>query len=341
MRKKLLLLLILVLMILHACGGPEPELQESPEGDAATESGSCNLTWASGAQGGGWYSMAGGISSLIQENNSDINIRTIPGGSMQNMPFISNNEAQLAWMQPPFIIAGLDGEEPFEEPHDNVSTIGNGFGTNHFHFIVGEDTGIESIDEIFDNEMGVNIAVTPVNNSDEWVFRRFLEYYDVTYEDIESWGGSIFHNSYQEQVDAFSNGNVDVIFTQLAIPASSVTEAGVSRDMRILPMDEDMMEYLTDFGLEINEIPADTYPEAVNGDEAIPTASMGNVLTVNSEVDEETVYEITKIINENVERLPNIHSSLNDYDVDNAVDNLLTDLHPGAERYYQEIGILD
>ncbi len=52
-------------------------------------------------------------------------------------------------MQPPFIQAGLNGEEPFEEKFENVSIIGNGFGTNHFHFVVDSKLDVETVDGLF------------------------------------------------------------------------------------------------------------------------------------------------------------------------------------------------
>src|SRR5699024_579993 len=142
------------------------------------------LTWASGAQGGGWYTTAGGLSSLILDETG-IDIGTIPGGSMQNMPFVAENEAQLAWMQPPFIQAGLEGEDHFDQQFDDASIIGNGFGTNHFHLVVDAAEEAESIDELFEDVSNIDIAVTPVNNSDEWIFQKIMEYYDTSYDDIK------------------------------------------------------------------------------------------------------------------------------------------------------------
>lgn len=331
----LFLTLLLTTIVISACGD-----HNADQSNTQAKNKSDSLIWASGAQGGGWYTSAGGISSLILEETG-INISTIPGGSLQNMPFVATNEAQLAWMQPPFISAGLNGEEPFEEKYENVSIIGTGFGTNHFHFVVDSSHKAETVDELFANKKDINIAVTPVNNSDEWVFRKILDFYDTNYDDIRSSGGKISHGSYDEQADFLRNGNVTAIFSQLALPASSITEVSVNKKVKILPMSDDLINYLKEFGLEENTIPAGTYKDVVNGDEEIPTASMGNVLTVNSNVDEKTVYNITKTINENIDQLPNIHGSLSYYTVENATKNLVADLHPGAKKYYEEIDQLN
>ncbi|MBD1381510.1 TAXI family TRAP transporter solute-binding subunit [Metabacillus arenae] len=299
-----------------------------------------NLTWASGSLGGGWYSMAGGLSSMIQEKSSNINIRVIPGGSLQNIPFIAKGTAQLAFEQPAFITAGKNGEDPFDKKYSDLLAVGNGFGLNYFHFAIDPSIGVESIDEIFEKKLPINIAVTPVNNTDEWVLRKFLEYYGVTYEDIESWGGKIFHGSYTEQAQQFKDGNVDVMFTQLALPGSAITEASNGRDLKILPMSDDLIEYLSQYGIEKGVIPANTYPEVINGDEDIQMAAMGTLLVASNKVPEDVVYNITKTINESQDRLKSIHSALNGFSSEKAIEGLGTDLHPGAEKYYKEIDVI-
>lgn len=338
--KRLFLSVIMLLAVFSLAACTNNNEASNNTGNNSKSSNKDSLTWASGAQGGGWYTTAGGISSIILDETG-INISTIPGGSMQNMPFVATNEAQLAWMQPPFIQAGLNGEAPFEEKFEDVSIIGNGFGTNHFHFVVDDKLDVETVDDLFANLKNMNIALTPVNNSDEWVFQKIMDFYDTSYEDIKAAGGKINHGSYDEQTDGLRNGNVSVVFAQLALPAASITEVSVNKDVKLLPMSQELIDYLVEFGLEDNPIPADAYKDIVNGDKEVATASMGNVLTVNDQVDDETVYEITKTINENIDQLPNIHGSLSYYTLENAAENLVAPLHPGAKKYYEEVGVMD
>ncbi|WP_221566681.1 TAXI family TRAP transporter solute-binding subunit [Alkalihalobacillus sp. TS-13] len=354
MKKLYRVFLIVALIVLSACTAPQNNTtsgDENNKGNGAEDANGktsqsqtvnqpTNLTWAAGSLGGGWYSMAGGIGSMIKQNNSNLNIKVIPGGSLQNIPFLENGQAQIAWEQPAFVMAAVNGEDPFKKKYPDIVALGNGFGVNYFHFAVGEDTNIDSIDEIFENKMPIKIAVTPVNNSDEWVFKKFLSYYGVSYEDIESWGGKIFHGSYTEQAEQFKNGNVDAMFTQLAIPGSAITDASNGRNMKILTMSNELIDHLSEFAIGKGEIPAGTYPEAVNGDEAIQTAVMGNILVTNKNASEDVIYEITKIVNENKEKLPNIHASLEAYSTEQAIKDLGTTLHPGAEKYYKEIGVI-
>src|SRR5699024_9831007 len=239
--------------------------------------------WTTGSDGGGWYSTAGGMASMIGEE-SDIDIKVIPGGALENLPFISNGEADLAWGQAPFLTAGINGEDPFDEVYDDQLAIGGDFSPVYFHFAVGADTDIESFDDIFKKEAPIKMGVTPQNNTEELIFRKIMEFYDVTYEDIESWGGSVFHGSISEQADEFQNHNVDFMFAQLGLPGSTITEVANNRDLRLLPMSDELLEFLEKEYVIPDVIPADTYTEVENGDEEIPTGVLDTILLAEKDL---------------------------------------------------------
>ncbi|MCH8503928.1 MAG: TAXI family TRAP transporter solute-binding subunit, partial [Ectothiorhodospiraceae bacterium] len=73
-------------------------------------------------------------------------------------------------------------------------------------------------------------------------------------------------------------------------------------------------------------------------DEEVQTISIPNVLVVNSDMDEELAYQITKVMFERVEDLIAIHPAANDTTVDFSLTSTPVPLHPGAIRYYEEIG---
>ncbi|KGR89884.1 hypothetical protein CD30_14530 [Ureibacillus massiliensis 4400831 = CIP 108448 = CCUG 49529] len=344
---------LLVSIILGACGvggttGSNATETEEPKtsGNETNESSTgeiepINLTWATGAMGGGWYAQAGGMASLINEKNPNINIRVIPGGALQNIPFLSNGEADMAWEIPYFVTIGLNGEAPFDQAYDGVSAIGNGFGSTITHFMVAADSGIESIDDIFTSGENVKIALAAANNSDELLFRKILDYYNTSYDDLKGKGFGFFQGSYTEQVEQFKNHNVEVIFASGSIPSATVTDATIHRDVKILPFPEDLISYLEDLNFAGGTIPAGTYDSVVNGNEDIPSVVAQNLLVIRDSVPEDVVYEITKILNENTDRLPAIHPTMEEYNIENAVKFLGTELHPGAAKYYKEQGIIE
>jgi hypothetical protein len=58
------------------------------------------LTWTAGGVGGGWYTIAGGISNIINEKTGGITVKVIPGGGMQNPSLVNKGDCELGWGLP-------------------------------------------------------------------------------------------------------------------------------------------------------------------------------------------------------------------------------------------------
>ena len=84
-------------------------------------------------------------------------------------------------------------------------------------------------------------------------------------------------------------------------------------------------------------IPAGTYD---GQDKDVMTASITNMLVTHEKVSDEVAYQMTKLVFENLQRLGNAHSAAKGITLENAVKGLPIPLHPGAERYYREVGVL-
>ena len=83
-------------------------------------------------------------------------------------------------------------------------------------------------------------------------------------------------------------------------------------------------------------IAAGTYP---GQDSDIQTIAQPNFLAVNAAVDEEHVYKLTKALYENLPFLQAIHKATEAMDVNAAMGGLPVPLHPGAMKYYKEVGL--
>ncbi|MEQ7918461.1 TAXI family TRAP transporter solute-binding subunit [Xanthomonas sp. WHRI 1810A] len=84
-------------------------------------------------------------------------------------------------------------------------------------------------------------------------------------------------------------------------------------------------------------IPANTYD---GQPEAVPTVAIINILVTREDVPDEVAYQMTRLMFENLNRLGNSHSAAKDIKLESAAKNLPIPLHPGAERYYKEKGVL-
>lgn len=299
------------------------------------------LTWTAGGVGGGWYSIAGGISNIINEKAGGITVKVIPGGGTVNPSLVDKGDCELGWGLPFLNVAAWNGEDPYNKKHQNLRAIAGGMSLNYFHFYVGAETPIKTMDEVFKEKKALRMAISPTGTSDEWVFRKVLEHYKTSYKDLEAAGFKFFRGSYAEQASQFKDRNVDSVFTFLAIPGAAITEASVGRSLRLIAFPEPVLKDLLKYGIESGKIPPGTYPKAANASEAITTAVAGSVILVNKAVSDDTAYRIAKVIHENLDSFRKIHGSLAPYQLKDAVTGLgLIPLHPGAERYYREKGIL-
>lgn len=299
------------------------------------------LTWTAGGVGGGWYAIAGGIANLVNEKAGGITIKVIPGGGTVNPRLVDKGDCELGWGLPFLNVAAWNGEDPYDKKHTNLRAIAGGMSLNFFHFYVAADSPIKTMDEVFKQKRALRMAISPAGTSDEWVFRKVLAAYKTDYKELEAAGFKFFRGSYAEQASQFKDKNVDSVFTFLATPAAAVTEASIGRSLRLIHFSPDVLESLKQYGIESGKIPAGTYPKAANANEEITTAIAGSVILINKNVAEDVAYRITKAIHENLDPFRKIHGSLVSYQLKDGVTGLgAIPLHPGAERYFREKGVL-
>lgn len=299
------------------------------------------LTWTAGGVGGGWYAIAGGISNIIHEKAGGITVKVIPGGGTVNPRLVDKGDCELGWGLPFLNVAAWNGEDPYDKKHTNLRAIAGGMSLNFFHFYVAAESPIKTMDEVFKQKKALRMAISPTGTSDEWVFRKVLASYKTDYKELEAAGFKFFRGSYAEQASQFKDRNVDSVFTFLAIPGAAITEASIGRSLRLINFSQESLQSLKQYGIESGKIPPGTYPKAANANEDVLTAIAGSVILVNKNVSDDVTYRIAKAIHENLDQFRKIHGSLAPYQLKDAVTGLgLIPLHPGAEKYYKEKGIL-
>src|SRR5699024_10690862 len=140
-------------------------------------------------------------------------------------------------------------------------------------------------------------------------------------------------------VDEIRNDQMDGMIHGSAIPDGNATDLMSTGDVKLLEMADEKIEDLENkYDIyETSSIPADTYP---NQDKEVKVAASSALLLASPDLDEDTVYELTKLIHENNDYLVDQHSSFKDTTLENAVEGLGNiPLHPGAEKYYKEEGV--
>jgi hypothetical protein len=145
---------------------------------------------------------------------------------------------------------------------------------------------------------------------------------------------------YGPSADALQNGTVDGMNIPSGVPTSAITRAfaALGNDIRILDFtDEEILKANGRYKLWTRfTIPANTYPGQTQD---VQTMAQPNFLAVRDDIPEEDVYQLTKTVYENLAFLNGIHKATKDMALDKAIAGLPVPLHPGAARYYREVGI--
>jgi len=297
------------------------------------------LTWTAGGAGGGWYSIAGGIATIVKEADPDIVIKVVPGGGLQNPAVVASKGAEIGWGLPFLNAAAYKGMAPFEKPLDDLRALAGGMSMNYFHFYVDAQSPLNTMDEIFGQKKKVRLAISQAGSSDTWVLERVLDSYKTSIPDLEKAGFTFLRGNYAFQANQFKDSNADGVFTFLAIPGAAVTEASVGRKLKLIDFSDSSLKHLEQFGITKGKIPAGTYEKAANTKDVV-TAVAGSVITVHKEMSDELAYRLTKAFNDSYEKVRKVHSSMETYEIKDGPTGCGVPLHPGAIKYYKEKGIL-
>ena len=141
-----------------------------------------------------------------------------------------------------------------------------------------------------------------------------------------------------DMVDMLSDGNLDAALWNGSFPLAPVIKLAAQRDLKLIPVEDAFFEalqakYPPYFRLSI---PGGTY-EDVAAD--TPTFGLANGLVISADVPEERVYLMTKAIFENLDALAGVHPAFGKVSAETILNGFGSPLHPGALRYYREIGV--
>lgn len=291
-----------------------------------------SLTFTTGTTTGVYYPL-GALLSTHWTNETEIDVSSQgSNGSVENLNLMKQGEADLAFTTVNIIWEAYNGEGSFESgAYEDVRILGNLY-PNVSHIIASDDSGITEIGDI----SGTSFVPGAAGSATEIESKLILEAHGV---DI----GQVNENyvGFTEAVDLMRNKQVDAVNIYTGVPASAATELISTVDSKVISFsDEGIANMTTDdypwnFEYTIEE---GTY----DGQEGpIKTVGQFSSIAIDANVDEDTVYEITKSLWESLDKLAEGHAVAKQFDPAEAVKGTAdVPLHPGAERYYKEIGVL-
>lgn len=353
MKKVFALILALVMSLsLVACGGSNTEGTTPDDSTPATSDGTADfssetLVFSSDAVGSATYNTIVEMSKYL-ENDGGFGLvdvqPTSPGG--MGAPYLfADGSVDLAFVNAaPAKWAREEGTLGKEPTGGYTAVIGGLTAVCYINCISNsflKKYNVSTIEEIFEQKLPLRIGCSAVGSMDAEGAYLLLEYFGVTQEDLESWGGSITNQSGSENEAALQDGKIDFYIDHTSSSSSTMAEIATTCDVTFLQWGDELIDwFVTEKGFQRISVPADSFKGQTN--ELILPGSPDS-LFCREDLSEEIVYQITKTLCENRDNLVATYNSLEPWDVETCMDTEKiggNPLHPGAERYYREMGYI-
>lgn len=291
--------------------------------------------FTAGDVGGVWYSTAAGISALVQEKAPDITMKTVTGGGVSNPSKVDTGASQFGLVQSIFAVAAVKGGGPFEgKPHARLRLVADGLALNYLHMIKAADDDA-TFANIFDGKRNIGIAKS--GSTDEYSFRYVMDHLKTSYSALKA-GGKVFNAGYTDLASAFKDRQVDYLWVLFGLPSSMLLDANQGRSTALVPFPDELRTFMSEtYGYGLRSIPAGTYPFQKTD---VPVLNTATSMYSSTDVTEDVVYNVVKVLCENADRLPQIHKSLGDFSCKTAAGDGKVTVHAGAAKYYREKGYL-
>jgi hypothetical protein len=249
-------------------------------------------------------------------------------GTQENIRRLVRGELDFGMANAAITYFAVRGEGEWPEPQlvQSVMTL----APNVALFITPMSSGIKTLTDM----KGKRIVVGPSGAGFEYFVQPILKEHGLTYEDFTP-----LSNTQAGAVDMLADASAAAAFLGGAVPTSSITQASASQSIYFIPFEEEAKNRLIEEYpfFEAATIPAETYRGQAEPFHGLNVGSMH--LITSSNMDEETVYQFTKILYEHREQVVQKHPAGRAINPKNVVKDTGTPFHPGAIRYYKEIGI--
>jgi TRAP transporter TAXI family solute receptor len=281
-----------------------------------------------GGTGGTYFPLGSKYAELLNQFSDNIDASAVTSGaSVTNCKAIGTGECQAGLAQNDVSYYARKGVNMFDAPIPGLKGIACWYPET-IQFVVKADSDIMSLADM----AGKNVAVGAPGSGTAVACEQVLVAAGV-WDSITR-----FDLNFGEAASALKLGQVDVGFLVAGFPTSAIEELAVSTDVTIVDVSDDILQKLGKAGYPFyvrQELPAGAY----GMDADVSTVAVQAMLCVGADVPEDIVYEMTKILFEQVGELTAIHTKANDITLDTALDGMSLLLHSGAVKYYKEAGV--
>lgn len=336
-KKRLFVFLLLAVFLtgtLMAAGcAPDTAVPDEPDVDEPDAPAVTRLNMGSGWVTGVYYPLAGAMSRIAHNNMDNISLTVeSSGASVVNVKMIGSDDLDLAIVQNDvafYAYEGVTREDFIGSPITNMKGLFTLY-PEPVQLVAAAGSGIESPADL----AGKNVALGPLGSGAEVNALQVLEAAGLSEADLA--GAERLEAG--EAADYLRDGRVDAAFFTVAIGAAVIDELSVTTDIYVVNIVGDVAQALMDTYpfYAMATIPADTYSNVPEAE----TVAVVSMVVCREDLPEDIVYDFIKGIFDNIDTIHGAHASGQMVTLDTALDGMSIPLHPGAERFFEEAGML-
>jgi len=276
-----------------------------------------------------------GISRIVYVNLSDVEMNMIPNiSSFVNAKAIGRGDGGFGIVQSDIAYYALKGLKPlFEKPIQNIRGIASLYPET-LHIFARKDAKINSVSDLRGKRVAI-VAVGEPKSGPEQNAVEILEIYGMRLEDL----GKVEWLTINEGINFLKDNKVDAFFLMAVMGSPDPTRAISQPETVIVPIDgahvDALMKKYPQYAR--GKIPAGVYKGI---DAEISTISVWMIFAVKEELQADIVYRITKALFENTAVMSAAHGLGKQVKLENALGGMSIPLHPGAEKFYREKGVI-
>lgn len=283
-----------------------------------------------GPQGGVWVPLGGALKNMWEKAIPGLSVQTMPGAGIANIRGVDEGKADVGFGNSISSVDGINGVAPFPQKVTKVCQLANLY-PQYFQMVALASSGVNGVADM----KGKTIAVQPRGNTAEAISQHILKAVGMSYENVKV----SFVNSYTDAASMLKDGQAQVFTLGTTIPASSVMDVAAGRDIRLVPVNNDIVSAMKKInaGYAKGVIKAGTYPKQDKDVDAIVYSAH---LVVSCAMPADQVYTMVKTMVANLPDMVAINKAMAGLTPKMMAEDIGVPFHPGAVKFYKEVGAM-
>ncbi|MBI3453882.1 MAG: TAXI family TRAP transporter solute-binding subunit [Rhodospirillales bacterium] len=257
--------------------------------------------------------------------------------SVENLNLLESGRAEIALTLGDTLSLAWKGDKEagFAGPLQKLRGV-SAFHSNYIQIVASAESGIKTLADL----KGKRVSVGSPRSGTELNARAIFPAAGIDYNGPTSVGsvlGQVQFLPFGQSVDLMKNRQLDATLISAGLGVAAVRDLAASVDIVLIPVPADVVAKVGDPAYVVGTVPANTYRGQTT---AISTARIANFLVTREGVSADVVYQMTKAMFENLQTMIDTQAAAKEIKLETATAGMPVPLHPGAERYYREKGIV-